>query len=113
MSRTTYYPQWYRCEASDGTGFYCGKEQQHYVWSNEVEKAKHKCTLCGKPLTIANAIDREAVEAPLVRTPTSNSRIQASRKKRNLDHWKKNDYPNLAKGSDEQKHFAKKHKLKT
>lgn len=105
MSRITYYPQQYKCGS-------CQKVQSHYVWSNEIEETKHTCT-CGCEVNVCDIFEPTIAEAPQVRTPTSNSRIQASRKKRNLDHWKKNDYPNLAKGSDEQKHFAKKHKLKT
>lgn len=103
--KLSYYPQQYKCGA-------CQKVQSHYVWSNEIEKTKHRCE-CGCEVNVCDIYEPEVNDSfIMIKTPTANRVRQASRKKRNLDHFKKQVYPTLKRGSQEQHHFAKKHKLK-
>lgn len=105
MSKSSYYPQWYRCSC-------CGTEQQHYVWSDKIETVVHICAECTGTLTVKHAFDKEVPETPMLKTPTANRVRQASRKLRNTNHFKKEVYPTLKRGSTEQRHHAKKHGLK-
>lgn len=107
--KSTYYPQSYRC-------IECNHEHQHYIWSDEIHQSaphKHPCPLCGWAILKADMFDKEVSDSfIMIKTPTANRVRQASRKKRNLDHFKKQVYPTMKRGSQEQQHFAKKHKLK-
>lgn len=101
--RTSFFPELYKCPK-------CGKEQEHYVWSNEVEKKKHNCIVegCKGKMSVHNIVERPTVELPMIKTPTANRVRQAQRKKRNTDHFKKEIYPNFKPNSLERKHFSKK-----
>lgn len=103
MGRNSYYPQKYK--RKDGV------IEFHYVWSNELKKAKHTAKN-GERLTFKNVYEEPIVEAPGITTMTK-SRVAAYKKKRNLDHFKKEIFPQFKSDSLERKHFAKKHGMKS
>lgn len=103
MSRDSYYQQLYKCDN--------GHVTKHYIWSSQLKKAKHKCT-CGEKLTVKHLHEEEVNEAPMIKTPTMNRpAIFADRKKRSDAHFRKEIYPTIP--TEDRKHFAKKHNLKT
>lgn len=101
--RDVYYKQAYK--RKDKTIEY------HYVWSSKIKKAKHTAAT-GETLTFKNIYYEPDVQAPGIKTMTKN-RIVLDRKKRSLDHFKREIYPKFKAGSLERKHFAKKHGLKS
>jgi hypothetical protein len=100
MSRITCYPQQYICPI-------CEKVQKHYVWSNEVEKAKFQCSTEGctstKKLTVEDIYDEPVVEVCSIKTMTKD-RIGADRRNRSHKHFVREVLPTLPKGSDERRH---------
>lgn len=61
--KNTYYEQSYKCPG--------GHITKHYIWSNDLKKAKHKCS-CGKKLTHEHLHTDHTPDAPAIRTPTKN-----------------------------------------
>lgn len=102
--RKLYYKQKYKTLA--------GLIESHYVWSNEIETATHQSITSNQVLTYRDLYDEPVNAAPAIRTPTGNRVIQQQKKRRNINHFKKEVYNTLERGSHEQKHFAKKHGLK-
>ena len=50
----------------------CGALTKEFVWDNELEKAKVKCTDCSKTLTNKNLVSENTNWAASIRTPTKN-----------------------------------------
>ena len=60
----TYKPHTYKCK--------CGALTKEYVWSNELEKTKVKCSDCSKQLTHKDLLKPNTNEIISIRTPTKN-----------------------------------------
>ena len=50
----------------------CGALTKEYVWENELNKAKVKCTDCNKTLGSKDLLKENKTEAVSIRTPTKN-----------------------------------------
>jgi hypothetical protein len=50
----------------------CGVLTKEYVWDNEVEKTKVKCSDCSKLLNRTNVLNTIKNQAASIRTPTKN-----------------------------------------
>ena len=98
-----YYPQTYK--RSDGV------IEKHYIWASKIKTAKHKAAN-GEKLTVKNIYFAPEVNAPQYKSTMTPQQIRKDRLHRSTEHFKKEIFPTLKKGSHEQKHFAKKHALK-
>ncbi len=54
----------YECE--------CGVQTKEYVWDNDLDKTKIKCSDCSKLLTKKNLVTATKNDAVSIRTPTKN-----------------------------------------
>ena len=50
----------------------CGTLTKEYVWENELDKTKVKCTECSKELSSKNLLNQSKPQAASIRTPTKN-----------------------------------------
>jgi hypothetical protein len=50
----------------------CGALTKEFLWDNELDKTKVKCSDCSKVLTKKNLVTKTANEAVSIRTPTKN-----------------------------------------
>ncbi len=50
----------------------CGTLTKEYVWENELDKTKVKCTECSKELSSKNLLNKSKPQAASIRTPTKN-----------------------------------------
>lgn len=50
----------------------CGALTKEYVWHNELDKTKVKCSECNKTLNIKNLVNQNKTDAVSIRTPTKN-----------------------------------------
>ena len=50
----------------------CGESTKEYVWDNELDKTKIKCSECSKILSIKNLVNQNKADAVSIRTPTKN-----------------------------------------
>ncbi len=62
--KNTYKQQTYQCK--------CGALTKEYVWDNELDKTKIKCSDCSKVLTNKNLLKSNKNDAVSIRTPTKN-----------------------------------------
>lgn len=60
----TYKPHTYECK--------CGALTKEYVWTNELEKKKVKCSDCSTQLTYKDLLKPNTNEIISIRTPTKN-----------------------------------------
>jgi hypothetical protein len=50
----------------------CGTLTKEYVWENELDETKVKCTDCSKELSSKNLLNQIKPQAVSIRTPTKN-----------------------------------------
>jgi len=50
----------------------CGALTKEYLWDNELDKTKVKCSDCSKLLTKKNLVTENKTDAVSIRTPTKN-----------------------------------------
>jgi hypothetical protein len=50
----------------------CGALTKEYLWDNELDKTKVKCSDCSKLLTKKNLVTTNKTDAVSIRTPTKN-----------------------------------------
>jgi predicted SprT family Zn-dependent metalloprotease len=50
----------------------CGALTKEYVWDNDLDKTKVKCSECSKQLTNKNLVSNTTNWAASIRTPTKN-----------------------------------------
>lgn len=62
--KNTFKQHIYRCK--------CGTLTKEYVWDDELNKTKVKCTDCNKTLGSKDLLKENKVEAVGIRTPTKN-----------------------------------------
>lgn len=107
MARNTYFPETYLCPI-------CHQIQKHYTWSAEIETTRHKCSNkqgdCIAILSFENLHQEEIT--PVFSIKMTKGQIVRERRARSTEHFRKEIVPTLPQGSDERKHFNKKHGLK-
>ena len=62
--KNTFKQRTYECK--------CGTLTKEYVWENELDKTKVKCTECSKVLSSKNLLNQSKPQAASIRTPTKN-----------------------------------------
>ena len=50
----------------------CGALTKEYLWDNDLDKTKVKCSDCSKLLTKKNLVKQTTTDAVSIRTPTKN-----------------------------------------
>ena len=99
MARDRYYPQLYKCPS-------CGMVQEHYIWASQAEEAKHNCTSCGSEIRYTEMYEEKVEKVYTGVGKMSIQAVQAERKKRSTDHFKKEVMPTLSR--QDKKHFERK-----
>lgn len=100
MASDRLYPQDYRCPI-------CNQVSSHYVWISKLEEATHECK-CGQVLTSSHLDEKETSNGPLLLIRRMNKdQIVADRKKRSVNHFKKEIMPTI--GGKDRKYFEKKY----
>lgn len=105
MASDSYFPQKFR--SLTDPNYYVTQ----YIWSSELDNSE-KWPKDLKQEPMPPFFEEEKVSFNIGKRYSS-SDIKKDRRKRATNHFKKEIYPTLAKGSDEQKHFKKKYGLKS